>query len=1253
MATEISGGGIYWKSGLDNSDFKKGVVEVESGFKRMENAAKASGDVLDKSISSRLGKDAATNIKILEQELLKYETTLKRVSGSDSLGGKGFEGLKSQIRAIGVELDAQNDKLKGSSEPVIIEQEKVVTATKKSAGGITNVVGKAFGFLRTAANLIPGLGLAGLIGAIATAVVEAAKKLKIFNKELTELEKTQKAIKTVNDAAIDGYVQQKVQMESLTDRVKKGGKSFKEKEDILKTYNKEFGDSIGKASSYSEAENYIIKSGPAFIESLRARANELAAMGLAIEAAKKSIEFSAKAPEEFLNTADSFFLKADKAQKKWFEGQFGFGWLAKEAEKGLEDAEIKGKIAQYNAVKAEDEKQKQMLAIYDKYRQIRERKEGSSTYNYGDGEKFNKAKAQTDKLIAAQERYNALQKEIAESATKFTFSDGLESEEEKINKFFDDLKAKIEKFNRDPRNKTKLGVDGIESNRSKALEDAGYVQETKGLLEELEVRKKEYQDYEEFKAKVGEDAANKQYAELIAKHKTYLERLQAEEDALANKGGLSAVENARYKQIQEERLKAQAQQKTDEKKSIEERIKAEANAYRQILDKANDFYQQKKNLEDEFNLQLKGLENDRNNLTEQEYERRKKIITGSYREALKDLEFNNADIFKKLNKDIGRASIGALIELYNDLDKIIKSGKMKNAAGQIVNVPPETLQRLVQSRDSIKGLITDTIKLKVQSSNFGKVAESMRDVGSALQSIGSGLDSAGFDGSIIGNIGNMVVTLSDSFMKINSAVKAFKDVASETGSAVKSLGQSKDWIAAILQLINVIVSMFGAMKRYKEELANLQRQVNETNADIYLAEFKISDELREQNLLRAQSIELTLKQLEATKKVLEENKNQTKEEAEALMAQINKVGEFIQSRSIKGRTWAGQLFGSKPTEVVNYGSFGSYALKDVEAQLKAQGLGSDTINRLMAEFKKQSDQFGNISKAILQDYAALEEKNWFGATTGHPFSFLNDTMTQLDKNGKRVAVTFAELKKLNTQGLLTGETKKLFDQLLELEKKGVDIDAQLKELQKQADEVFTGTTSNAILDSIVNGFKEGKRSAEDFAGTFEDLMREAMLNSLKYQYLEAPLQEWYKEFAAKASDGVVDSAEKAILSQSFNDIIQKGGQAAKLLESVTGISSDASKSKNKNNLSGAITQASQESIDLLAGHTMGARVAQLETNGHLVQMKDYAFRGLDYAMQTAANTNATVIELKTAVAELKGINGKMNNNANNALAAGL
>ena len=82
--------------------------------------------------------------------------------------------------------------------------------------------------------------------------------------------------------------------------------------------------------------------------------------------------------------------------------------------------------------------------------------------------------------------------------------------------------------------------------------------------------------------------------------------------------------------------------------------------------------------------------------------------------------------------------------------------------------------------------------------------------------------------------------------------------------------------------------------------------------------------------MRAKSIELTYDQLNATKKVLDENKRQTKSEADALMAQINNVGEFIQGRSIKGRTWAGKVVGSKPEEVVNYGGFGSYNINDIE-----------------------------------------------------------------------------------------------------------------------------------------------------------------------------------------------------------------------------------------------------------------------------------------------------------------------------------
>ena len=111
--------------------------------------------------------------------------------------------------------------------------------------------------------------------------------------------------------------------------------------------------------------------------------------------------------------------------------------------------------------------------------------------------------------------------------------------------------------------------------------------------------------------------------------------------------------------------------------------------------------------------------------------------------------------------------------------------------------------------------------------------------------------------------------------------------------------------------------------------------------------------------------------------------------------------------------------------------------------------------------------------------------------------------------------------------------------------------------------------------------------------------------------------------------------------RTFNDVFSQMGY-----KDIFGTATSQGSTKSKNSLSGAYAQASQESIDLLSGHSMGMKLAQLETNGHLVQMKDYAFRGLDYAERTANNTANTVARLDTIIS-------KMNNNANNALAAGL
>ena len=1238
MATEISGGGIYWKSGIDNSDFKKGEQEIVSGFQRIEKAAQKSGDVLDKSISSKLGANAAQNIAILERELAKYEKTLERLSGSTNLGGKGFEGLKSQIRALYSEIDRQQSVLSkggGISSTVIGETEKVVTATKKSASGITNVAGKAFGFLRTLANLIPGLGLAGLIGAIATAVVEAAKKLSIFNKELTELEKTQKDIKTVNDAAIEGYVQQKVQMESLTDRVKKGGKSFKEKEDILKTYNKEFGDSIGKAGSYSQAEEYIIKRGPAFIESLRARANEMAAMGLAIEAAKASIKISEQAPEEFLSSLDKIDLKVAKVSKNWFSTQFGFKWIGKKAGKVIEDYEIRGKIAQHKAEQAEDEKQKRMLAIYDKYRQIREQKEGGRTFNYCDGEKFKKAKAQTDKLIASQERYNALQKEISDSATKFTFSDGLGSEEEKVNKFFDNLKAKIEKFNSDPKNKTKLLFDDIESNRSKALSDADYNQETKDLLNELEVRKKEYQDYEEFKKKVGEDVANKQYAELITKHKTYLERLQSEEDVLANKeGGLSSLENQRYKQIQDERLAAQAQQKADESKHL---------AY--LLAKYATYEQQKKALKEQYEKEITKLPPGQQAERKREYDedlaalRRtnsEKLValSGYTQEALymtKLAAKHQLEIFNRAlaKKDLPPDVRNALEQKANKIQEIINKPNRTFATTQIdkeINKTQKALDAVVASGDTtsevFKQLNDDLMRLKQQradieitklSSALGVIAK----LAPALQDLANALTESG-DSGTWGEVASGIATVAAGASQLNQTFSDLKVNGASTGDAI---------VAGLQFALNLITAIVSASKRRKA-----------AEEEFYLNAIGLSNDY---NLALTEQIRL---QAELGENVyLKDYFGRAKSGMEAAIAAASKYQKALNDLS-KGRAKERQK------NVVDGKTVGQLALSGAGAGAAigtaiggwAFGIGTvvgavigaavGAIGGLFA--KKKKDVYGGL----LEQYPELLRK---GA----------DGQREINKE-------LAEALIKNNQ--LDAATQKLVQNALEQEKAYKAAYDQMRGVVAD----LSGSLGDDLRNALVNAWKAGEDSAKAFGDTVDKVLENILSNLI---------------FHAAFND-LFDKLEKDLTNDfvygGVGDITDTLGEFFKTAEGIIPIFNASmdemnkmakefglnafgktikldDKTKSKNSLSGAYAQASQESIDLLSGQTMAFKVAQLQSNVHLKNIEDIAFRNLDYAMQTATNTGATVIELKTAVAELKGINGKMNNNANNALAAGL
>jgi len=127
-------------------------------------------------------------------------------------------------------------------------------------------------------------------------------------------------------------------------------------------------------------------------------------------------------------------------------------------------------------------------------------------------------------------------------------------------------------------------------------------------------------------------------------------------------------------------------------------------------------------------------------------------------------------------------------------------------------------------------------------------------------------------------------------------------------------------------------------------------------------------------------------------------------------------------------------------------------------------------------------------------------------------------------------------------------------------------------------ELTTGSSYNAVANSIVEGFKAGKRSAADFADTFEELMKQAVLSSLSMK-ADEKMRKWYEDFAEMGEGGYTQE-EIDELRRRYMENMEQLAKDAETLKEISGV--DFS-SKTQSGKAGAYEAASQESITRLEG----------------------------------------------------------------------
>jgi hypothetical protein len=260
-------------------------------------------------------------------------------------------------------------------------------------------------------------------------------------------------------------------------------------------------------------------------------------------------------------------------------------------------------------------------------------------------------------------------------------------------------------------------------------------------------------------------------------------------------------------------------------------------------------------------------------------------------------------------------------------------------------------------------------------------------------------------------------------------------------------------------------------------------------------------------------------------------------------------------------------------------------------QLRIKGI-QDEARALKASQQSNTDDFNRIL-ALLQkeQFISGQRTEQYGGFLG-----IGRKTRVVDVYSSLAGKTYEDLEKLFLSGRLEGRAAELFKTLEKLKQEGLDIDAALLQNQQEAQSILTGTTAESIADTIAQGFQNGLRSASDFAQSFEDLMRGAIINALKYQTLEGPLQQFYDEFAKNAeSDGVLTEEEIKQLRNNFNDIITNAGDKFEELQKITDINFDAAGStSSQKGLAGAIRGITADQADLLAGQFGGLRLTAVD-----------------------------------------------------------
>jgi hypothetical protein len=1046
----------------------------------------------------------------------------------------------------------------------------ILTKAKEMFAAAELKLATAFGISNIAAKALMATLTLGLSVAITAALV-------LIDSYVSKQQEAKKMQDELNKKVADSAGEPINAINKLSYEYQKLGDNMAAKKKFITDNADEFNKLGVKVSGVTDAENLLIKNKEAFVSAQIAKAKAMAYTSIAAEKVKKEIELEAEI--ESLPNKTTTYVPTGSGQFGGVTGYYITGANPEKTKKRKELADLKKEIRSgyEKAAIAEQEGSAKLRKA-----QIKSSKENTTptkkTTNKGIG---NNSGPKEDPFIQLldnrKKQYDQYAKwinstdESIRKAAGVEFS-GLLKDGASYEEYLKGLKKKLED---EPETKKRDSHIKQITDELIALENGNYMDAWKksledelgltgSLIEKLSILAQKRKDLANDnsglkgqKEKVIDseqnDVADQAKKEAAEAHKQIIDyttsKLNAETSYLAKRKALSIKAeqetNAARKQIYLNAISALDDAHTLKNQETYDKMLADYQTYEQKrVDIAADY---------DKKIALAQQEGNGGLVNQLQAAKGKALMQNSMDELKASPEYTKA--FEDL-KNTSTETLNYLLAKFEEV---------KQSAGE--NLNPEDLKEYFDTIQNITGELIARDPFKAISDGYKELQDAGKQLKAAEKELADIRNAGGAGTDKEEAAIKKVNAAKDNYIKKNNQVKRSEKTASDAvkdlSSALSDVGNSIGGEAGqIISLIGDIGSfVMGAISGYKaasDGAAGAIQTLEKASVilTIISAAFQLANKVASMFGADYEEYNKAKEAYEAYIDVLDDVIAKQKELVETMSGE-NAVNSYKYAvELIKKEADAARELGK---ERLNSGaSAGSHS---IGVRIK-KGMSDEGWSQV-----RQWANVNNISQAL------------YGSMTGGRMEGLFDlTAQQLTTLKEQAPVFWAKL---------DGDVRDYLQAI-------IDSEDSLQEMKDTLNETLTGVTFDSMADDFLSTLQEMDMNAATFANNFKEYMRKALIQNMFNEQFKDKLKTWYQMWSdAMNPDGAGGSTitkdEQAALDTLRDSIITGATNAAQAINKQF---EDATADPTTT-LSGAISSASQESIDLLAGQTNAVRVNQV------------------------------------------------------------